>query len=51
MHYNVEEGTYLVQPGYKKDTAIIRCPYNNMRIEVYENHGLQILHGAQVYWT
>jgi hypothetical protein len=40
-----------VQSGHKNDTAIIECPYVTQRIEVYDAHGLKILHGAQVYWT
>lgn len=40
-----------MQSGHKNDTAIIECPYVAQRIEVYDAHGLKILHGAQVYWT
>lgn len=40
-----------MQSGHRNDTAIIECPYVAQRIEVYDAHGLKILHGAQVYWT
>lgn len=50
-YHNLNEGVYLVQSGYKNDTAIIECPYVAQRIEVYDAHGLKIIHGAQVYWT
>ena len=48
---NINQGTYLVQSGFKNDTAIISCPYVAKKIEVYGAHSLKILHGAQVYWT
>lgn len=51
QYHNLNEGTYFVQCGFKNDTAIIECPYVAQRIEVYDAHGLKILHGAQVYWT
>ena len=51
MNYNVAEGVYQVQRGYRKDTAIIRCPYIDLRIEVYDSCSLNILDGAEVYWT
>lgn len=51
QYLNLNEGVYLVQSGHKNDTAIIECPYVAQRIEVYDAHGLKILHGAQVYWT
>ena len=51
MSYNIAEGVYQVQYGHKKDTAIIRCPYISLRIEVYDTNGLNILDGAEVYWT
>lgn len=48
---NLNEGTYLVQSGFRNDTAIISCPYIPQRIEVYGAHSLKILNGAEVYWT
>ena len=51
QYHNLNEGVYLVQSGHRNDTAIIECPYVAQRIEVYDAHGLKILHGAQVYWT
>ena len=47
---NLHEGTYLVQSGFRKDTAIITCPYIPQKIEVNDTHSLKILHGAEVYW-
>lgn len=29
---NLNEGTYLIQSGFRKDTAIISCPYIAQRI-------------------
>lgn len=40
-----------MQSGHRNDIAIIECPYVSRKIEVYEAHGLKILHGAQVFWT
>lgn len=50
-YHSLNEGTYLVQPGFRNDTAIISCPYISHRIEVYDAHSLKILHGASVFWT
>lgn len=51
QYSNINEGTYLVQSGYRNNIAIIDCPYISHRIEVYNSQGLKILHGASVYWT
>lgn len=40
-----------MQSGHRNDIAIIDCPYIAHKIEVYDAHGLKILHGAQVFWT
>ena len=48
---NIGEGVYHVQYGHRKDTALIHCPYLPYRIEVYESCSLNILDGAEVYWT
>jgi hypothetical protein len=48
---NINEGIYLVQSGFRNNTAIIECPYISHKIEVYNSLGLKILHGASVYWT
>lgn len=51
QYQNLNEGVYLVQSGFRNDTAIISCPYISHRIEVYEAQSLKIFHGAQVFWT
>ena len=48
---NLNQGTYLIQSGFRKDTAIISCPYIPQKIEVNDTLSLKILNGAQVYWT
>lgn len=50
-YQNLNEGVYLVQSGYRNNTAIIECPYISHKIEVYNSQDLKILHGASVYWT
>jgi hypothetical protein len=51
QYNNINEGIYLIQPGFRNDTAIIICPYISHRIEVYDAHSLKIIHGASVFWT
>jgi hypothetical protein len=48
---NLNQGTYLIQSGFRKDTAIISCPYIPQKIEVNDTLSLKILNGAEVYWT
>lgn len=49
--HNIHSGVYQVQSGHRNDIAIIDCPYVPHKIEVYDAHGLKILHGASVLWT
>lgn len=51
IDYNIAVGVYQTQYGYRKDTAIIKCSYIPHKIEVYDCCGLNILDGAEVYWT
>ena len=51
QYSNLNEGVYLVQAGFRNNTAIIDCPYIAHKIEVYNSLGLKILHGASVFWT
>jgi hypothetical protein len=43
---NLHEGTYLVQSGFRNDTAVISCPYIPRKIEVNGAHSIKIIHGA-----
>lgn len=49
-YYDLHEGIYHVQSGFRNKTAIIECPYLTEKIEVYDAPNLQILDGARVYW-
>lgn len=48
---NLNEGVYLVQSGFRNDTALVDCPYISSRIEVYDAQSLRILDGASVLWS
>jgi hypothetical protein len=48
--YGINEGTFLMQSGFRSSTGLIECPYISYRIEVSDVHNLQILDGTQVFW-
>ena len=49
--YNIHEGVYKMQAGFKSTTALILCPYISQKVEVENAHLLKILDGSEVYWA
>lgn len=49
--YNIHEGTFKLQAGFRSSTALIICPYLTQKVEVENADLLKILDGSEVYWA